>query len=205
MRTTIDGGASANVGANLSLDVGQAAFREQFFTTYHTTVAIAYADSTNGDLKYARLDVDDPAAKWFIGTVDNLSGVTDIDLKLHSGFLSTSSVQAQIAYQDVKRHVIKYAYRNQTWFSEAVASSGGAGGAVQLSFTSADNPSVTYYNSAKRALYSSSRNNSGNWSAPLRLAPSSSLASVSLNDRADQTILSYLNKSKTAVVATDLV
>ena len=52
-RRTIDGGNGADVAWNLSLDVGEAALSDGFFTRYDTTVAVAYSDKTNGDLKYA--------------------------------------------------------------------------------------------------------------------------------------------------------
>ena len=52
--STEDGTQVLQFGADASLDVGQAAISDGFFTVYHTTIAIAYSDSTNGDLKYAQ-------------------------------------------------------------------------------------------------------------------------------------------------------
>jgi hypothetical protein len=87
-RLTVDGATDGtDVGADLSVDVGEAAVRSDFgFTQYDTTIAVAYSDSTNGNLKYARLDLDDPNATWFNAVVDNSgSGVGNIDLNLHAG------------------------------------------------------------------------------------------------------------------------
>src|SRR5207247_6477778 len=88
-RRTVDGADGSDVGAELSLDVGEAALRSDFgFTVYDTTIAVAYSDSTNGNLKYARLDIDDPAATWFLTTVDDINGVGRVDLNLHAGPLN---------------------------------------------------------------------------------------------------------------------
>ena len=86
-------------------------------------MAVAYADSTNGDLKYARLDLDDPTATWYTAVVDNASGVAHINLNLHAG-PAEIGLQAQIVYQDAGSADVKYAYRNTTWFVETAASSG---------------------------------------------------------------------------------
>ncbi|HEY7088719.1 MAG TPA: S8 family serine peptidase [Tepidisphaeraceae bacterium] len=202
MRNTVDGLKGANVGADLSLDVGEAAIRSGAFTQFDTTVAIAYADSTNGDLKYARLDVDDPTATWFMSVVDNTSGVGLIDLDLHDGFQNVGT-QAQIAYQDVASKAIKYAYRNTNWFVEKVTTASQLGGAVQLSFDSSDNPAVTYYDSAKRGLLTVIRSGNGNWS-PQFDTLSASIMSVSQNDRTGDTLLTFMNRTKSAVKSSDL-
>src|SRR4029079_14523133 len=79
-RETIDGLDGSDVGLNLSLDVGEAPIRSiGGFTAYDNTVPIAYADSTNGNLKYARLDLDDPQATWFLAVVDDTNGVDHIN------------------------------------------------------------------------------------------------------------------------------
>src|SRR5262249_17385143 len=118
-RLTVDGAGDTDVGLDLSVDVGEAAVRSQFgFTQYDTTIAVAYSDQTNGDLKYARLDLDDPAATWFNAVVDDSgSGVSNIDLNLHDGPLDLG-LQAQIIYQDTGGANVKYAYRNTDWFIE---------------------------------------------------------------------------------------
>jgi hypothetical protein len=115
------------VGASLSLDVGEAALRGSFgFTVYDTTVAVAYSDSTNGNLKYARLDLDDPTATWFMAVVDDTNGVANVDLNLHADSAGTA-LRAQIAYQDTATADVKYAYRNTDWFVENVATTGKLG------------------------------------------------------------------------------
>ncbi len=202
-RQTVDGGKGAVVGATASLDVGEAAVRSGPFTVYDTTVAIAYSDSTNGDLKYSRIDIDNPAATWYTSIVDNTTGVAHIDLKLHAGPLNLG-LQAQIAYQDVRAADVKYAYRNTNWFVETVTSYGTVGNAVQLSFDTSNDPAVTYYSSTKRAIYTATRISSTKWTTEWN-ATSYSLMSVGLNGRTGQVILSWLNRPKTDVLVSELV
>lgn len=202
-RSTVDG-ASGDVGANTSLDVGEAAVRSNFgFTTYDTTVAIAYSDTTKGDLKYARIDIDDPSAAWFIAIVDNTTGVGSIDLNLHTGPLNLG-LQAQIAYQDRKNANVKYAYRNTDWFVETVATTGTLGSSVQLSFDGNNNPAITYYYNEKRALYTSKRVSSVAWTTS-RAAVSAAAMSVTLNERTGAAVLTFLNRARTAVFSSELL
>jgi len=202
-RRTIDGGAGAVVGESLSLDVGEAAINDGFFTRYDTTVAIAYSDKTNGDLKYARLDLDDPQAQWFRSVVDDTDGVGSIDLNLHGGPTSTN-LQAQIAYQDVATQDVKYAYRNVNWFVETAASSGQLGASVALYFDGGDQPAVTFFDNTRRALYTSVRDGPGDWFLR-REAPASALMSVGFNERSGEAVLSYLNRSRSEVFSNELV
>jgi subtilisin family serine protease len=196
IRTTVDGTDGTDVGANLSLDVGEAALRTNGgFTVYDTTVAIAYADSTNGDLKYARLDVDDPAATWFINTVSDEQGVNHIDLNLHEGFLA-AGLQAQIAYQDTYHADVKYAYRNTDWFVETVAASGKLGDTVQLSFDDQNNPDVIYYDRVRKALFRGQRNETNDWSTS-QYATSAGPISVAINERTGEDMLVALNRPQT--------
>lgn len=192
-RITVDGTDGSDVGANLSLDVGEAALRTNGgFTVYDTTVAIAYADSTNGDLKYARLDVDDPAATWFVSVVEDAQGVNQIDLNLHQGFLG-AGLQAQIAYQDTYHADVKYAYRNTNWFVETVASSGKLGDTVQLAFDDQNNPDVIYYDRVRRALYLARRNGTDSWSYH-QYATSAGPVSIGQNERTGGNLLITLNR-----------
>ncbi len=199
-RTVVDGGNRADVGAIASLDVGEAALRSNgLFTVYDTTVAIAYADTTNGDLKYARLDVDDPTATWFVAVVDNTSGVGSISLNLHAG-PTNSGLQAQIGYQDTTNQDIKYAYRNTDWFVETAATSGSLGKSVQLSFDAVDRPAITYFSNSRKAIYTSTREGANDWTTVWN-AVSSYPISVALNERTGEAVLSYLNRNKNALVS----
>jgi subtilisin family serine protease len=203
-RRTIDGGNGTDVAWNLSLDVGEAALSDGFFTRYDTTVAIAYSDKTNGDLKYARLDLDDPTATWFIATVDDTSGVGNIDLNLHAGPSSTN-LQAQIAYQDATTADVKYAYRNTNWFVETVRASGNVGAAVQLYFDGNDRPSVAFFDETRRGVFTATRTGTNAWSTGSRIAASSSLVSVGYNERSGEVLLSYLNRARSDVFSDELV
>jgi hypothetical protein len=202
-RRTVDGAAGADVGFSTSIDVGEAALRSGPFTVYDTTVAIAYSDTTNGDLKYARIDVDDPQATWYIVVADNTTGVANVNLNLHAG-PTADGLQAQIAYQDVKNKDIKYAYRNTDWFVESVATSGTLGASVALSFTNQNDPQITYYYNEKRALFTSTRVTSTNWSVK-RAAVSAAPMSLSLNERTGETILTFQNRARTDVLSNELL
>lgn len=202
-RLTVDGTDGTDVGASLSLDVGEAAVRNGFFTQYDTTVAVAYSDSTNGDLKYARKDLDSSTATWYVSVVSNEKGVANIDLNLHNG-PSNAGLQAQIAFQDTFNADVKYAYRYQDWFVESVASTGKLGDEVQIYFDENDTPLVAYYDRVKRAVFSSTRVTSTNWTST-RLAASANVMSVSLNERTGNVFFSYLNRPKTDVFAAELL
>jgi subtilisin family serine protease len=200
----VDGGSKAKTGATVSLDVGEAALRSGGFTFFDTTVAMAYSDSTNGDLKYARLDVDASSPSWYVAVVDDLDGVANIDLNLHAGPLN-SGLQAQIAYQDTYRADVKYAFRKDTWFTETVAGSGRLGDRVQLSFDSSNDPQVTFYNRTKRSLYMSVRDSDGDWSGASRVGAASGPVSVSVNERTSEQLITWLNRPQTEVSTSELV
>ncbi len=205
-RRTIDGGNGTIVGTSLSLDVGEAAVSSNgFFTTYDTTVAIAYADKTNGNLKYARLDLDNPSATWFLGVADDTTGVGAIDLNLHAG-PSAAGLQAQIAYQSTAGQDVKYAFKTGTdsWTVETIATTGNLGASVALSFSDSDLPVVTYFDDTRQGIFSATRVGSNSWSSE-KTATASSLMSVSLNERTGEVVLSYLNRSRTDVFSNELV
>lgn len=202
LRQTIDGGTGAIVGALSDIDVGEAAVRVGGFTEYDTTVAIAYADSTNGDLKYARLDVDNSSATWVINVVANTNGVSNIDLDLHLGPLNLG-LQAQIAYLDVQSKSVKYAYKNTDWFVENIVTGAQYGASVQLSFDDAERPEVTYYNSSKKAIYTSTRQSSTSWSTVWNTT-SYWLLSVATNERTGEKMLSWMTRDKLSMLSSTL-
>jgi hypothetical protein len=203
-RITVDGADGTDTGATLSLDLGEAGLVGNFgFTVYHTTVAIAYADTTNGDLKYARLDLDDPTATWFLAVVDNANGIGAIDLDLHLGPLNLG-LQAQIVYQDTSGADVKYAYRNTNWFTESVATTGKLGDYTQIYFDENDNPIAVYFDRVKKALYTGARATSGAWTLK-RVTTGAGPVSVAFNQRTGHAILSNLNRPKSDVFSLTLV
>jgi subtilisin family serine protease len=162
--TAIIDGSGANVGAVTSIDVGEAPVGGSgVFTVYDTTVAIAYSDSTNGNLKYARLDLDRANAAWFVAVVDDLNGVSSIDLNLHAG-PTDGTLQAQIAYLDASTSTVKYAFRDGT-FEVATIGASVAASPVQLFFDSDDLPSVAYLNRNGRTLEVATRATNGRWNS----------------------------------------
>jgi subtilisin family serine protease len=194
---TIDGGNGVNVGRYASIDVGEAARRDGLFTRYDTQVAIAYADVTNGDLKYARIDLDETPATWERFIVDNTTGVSSIDLQLHAGPLR-AGLQAQIGYIDSTERRVKYAYRNTNWFTETVAPSGRKGSGVNVYFDQNDNPRISYFNGTQRAIYTAARSSAGTWSTQ-RISTGSGLLSSAYNERENQTILTWINRARTSL------
>lgn len=194
---TVDGGNGVNVGASASIDVGEAARRDGLFTRYDTQIAIAYADLTNGDLKYARIDIDDTAPAWERFIVDNTNGVTSIDLQLHPGPLR-AGLQAQIGYVDSSKRQVKYAYRNTNWFTETAARSGRNAGSVSVYFDENDDPQIVYFNGTNRAVYTAARTSNGRWSTT-RIAPGSGFVTSAFNERADETIINWLTRSRTSL------
>jgi hypothetical protein len=202
---TVDGGpGSDNVGADVSLDVGEALVRNGFFTEFHTTVAMAYSDSTNGDLKYARYDLIDGSTVF--ETAVKADGVANIDFHLHESPTITDTLQAQVAYQDTNSADVKYAFKvdiNQ-WTVETVAARGKLGDSVQLWFDSNNTQKVTYYDRTAQLLNTATRLSDGTWQST-RTALSAGAQSVSINDRTDLVTLSYLNSNKSDVFSKQLV
>ncbi|MEM8875266.1 MAG: S8 family serine peptidase [Planctomycetota bacterium] len=193
-------GTTRFVGTSLDLDVGEAAVRVNGFTQFNTTLAIAYADADNADLRYARLDLDDPTATWYVAVVDdlgitdgNLGGVANINLDLHERN-DINGLQAQIAYQDTYRADAKYAFRLGDWFSETVAGPGKLGDTVQLSFDENDRPQVTYFDRERRAIFTGTRTGENRWSNR-QLFTSAGATSVATNERTDQVLFSTLGRT----------
>jgi hypothetical protein len=194
-RQVVDGNGATNVGAYASLDIGEAEYRAGGFTVYDTTIAIAYADVTNGDLKYARIDIDDTTPEWFIATVEDTNGVSSISLDLHNGPLNLG-LQAQIGYVDSSQRLVKYAYRNTDWFVEIAASSGRYGTSASLYFDEDDNPRIAYFHGVQRAVYVASRSPAGTWSLG-RVSPGSGGVNVTQNERTGSAYLSWLDRART--------
>ena len=204
--TTVDGGTYGsdngdNVGADVSISIAEAAVRSGFFTQYDTTVALAYTDSTANDIKYARLDVVDPTATWYLATVTD-TPAADIDLQLHNGPQDVGA-QAQITFRDTKTGAVDYAYRYNDWFVSTVTSDKTSGN-TSLTFDDNDFPIVTYYNANKGAVYSSSLSSDGSTWTPTRDSIGGSTFDVTLNDRTDESVLSLLDRKKTALTTLQL-
>lgn len=206
---TIDGSASDNVGADVSLAVGEAATSGNgMFTTYDTTVAVAYSDVTNGNLKYARLDVDNSSATWFIGTAADTNGVGYIDLALHNG-PSNLGLQAQISYVDVAAKTVRYAYKtgqttDPTAFANTAVSSKHTFGQTQLSFDADDTPIVTYYDATAGHTYTATRSSTSGTFARALGPLSSGLFSVAMNSRTSEVTFANENRTRTSVAASVL-
>jgi hypothetical protein len=203
---TVDGGTfgsddGASVGSDLSLSVEEAAVSDGFFTSYDTTVAIAYTDDTNKDLKYARLDVTAPGAAWYIATVES-DPVEDINLQLHNG-PENLGTQAQISYRDLTTGQVDYAYRDTDWYTSVVTSDK-TEGPTQLSFTTDDFPIVTFYNESREATYSSTLDSDGSTWDLSRDGSGGELLSVAQNGLTYDTLLILLDHKKTAALAVDL-
>jgi hypothetical protein len=198
---TVDGGTfgsadGASVGSQLSLSVNEAAVSSGFFTNYDTTVALAYTDDTNKDLKYARLDVTAPGAAWYIAVVES-DPATDLDLNLHNG-PENLGTQAQITYRDTKTGQVMYAYRDTNWYTSVVTSDKNSG-PTQISFTTADFPIVTWYNAARKTTYSSTLSSDGSSWDLARDSGGGSNFSVAQNGETYYTLLSVLDPKKTAI------
>jgi hypothetical protein len=199
-REVIDGLDGADVGVEADLDVGEALFHiPDGFTVFNTTVAIGYADSTNGNLKYARRIIDDPDDTWISAVVDDTSGVANIDLALHLG-TNQSGLQAQIAYQDRITADVRYAFRNVEWFVENVATTGRLGDTVQMYFEG-NTPVIFYYNHNQGSQFITSRLGTNSWKPPRRSSASAGDQSIAMNDRTGSVFWSVLNSDETEVTS----
>ncbi|HEX3355646.1 MAG TPA: S8 family serine peptidase [Tepidisphaeraceae bacterium] len=204
MRQTVDT-TGDDVGKDLSLEVGERSIFHNFgFTTYDTSVAIAYTDSTKNFLQYARLDVEDNSG-WQYSTIDASGPVGNISFKLHIGPAGTAQGdEAQVAWQDQSTADVKYAYLFQTWNVETVASTGKLGDTVQLYFDTDNTPLVTYYDRVRRALYTGTRQGVNSWSS-IRASASSGPQSISLNDRTGDALLTVLDRPRTDVSSMEVI
>lgn len=133
--TTVDGSADVGTYNSLAyLDDGAASI-----------YAIAYADATNGNLKYARFT--EASQSWETFVVHDTTGVGNIELSLANG-------QARIAYQDLRNADVCYAYRESSkWFTKTIASSGSLGKNIRTYFDTADQYHIVYYNLTKDGTY----------------------------------------------------
>lgn len=167
-------------------------------STGTSIIAIAYADETNGDLKYTR---NAPgitgSSAWTTFVVDDLDGVANIDLSLHGG-------RAAIAYRDTLRGDVKYAYRNTDWFTETISAKGALGLAVDLYYDSAGALHVAYYNRTKDATYDATRSDAGVWSTT-RIGTGGRAITVAedFSTAAAQTTRLFLDRPKKTVRVVD--
>jgi subtilisin family serine protease len=118
-------------------------------------IAVAYQDTTNGDLKYTRMFSGDPFQTF---VVDNLTGVDNINLTLENG-------RVVIVYRDVTKQDVKYAYRDTNWFTETVASKGNVGTTTSIFYDGDNRLTIAYYDATQRSTFLARRSNNGTWSS----------------------------------------
>jgi subtilisin family serine protease len=157
--------------------------------------AVAYADDTNGNLKYIRYSSapENVGGGWLTAVVDDLSGVANIDLSLETG-------QAHIAYRDTLNGDVKFAYRNTDWFTELVADTGSVGISVSLFYDPSGNPAIAYHNRTKDATYLATRGGPGAWT-DTRLGTGGYVLSGSTDPRTDEVTLTRLDRPRTGIFA----
>lgn len=78
------------------------------------------------------------------------------------------------------------------------------GDIVQLYFDGDDNPIAIYFDRTKKVLYSSLRAIDGAWSKN-KVTTTSGPMSVGYNERSGEAVLSWVNRPKTDVFATELI
>jgi hypothetical protein len=155
-----------------------------------TIVAIAYADESNGNLKYSRYSTAAPT--WTAFTVDDTDGVANIDLSLEGG-------RAAIAYRDTNRGDVKYAYRDTDWFVETISAKGSLGQAVDLYYDESGALHVAYYNRTKDATYDAVRTTAGVWSIQRIGTGGRAITVAEHQDSDDAPLRLVLNRPKTTV------
>lgn len=123
------------------------------------TLAIAYADDSNGSVKYYSVS---SVAGAFNGlttaVVDDLDGVANIDLRLKNHAPS-------IAYRDTLRGDVRFASRDSAWNTETVASAGSVGLSLSLLHDASGRAAVAYYSRTLDATYLATRLGPNNWSS----------------------------------------
>jgi subtilisin family serine protease len=175
-------------------------------TTY--SFAIAYADKTNGDLRYTRYTnaFGAPNGGWDTQVIDDLNGVANITLSLDvlkSG-VNAGSPAAHIAYQDVGNGDVKYAYKENRWFTSVIASDGNLGRSVQSYVDAGGDYHIVYYDSTRSASYDALINPLSNTLVgSTRIGSIGLLATVSANDNGVAALIG-LNRAGKSLDALDL-
>ena len=114
-------------------DVGQ---HSSIALDSHGYPHISYYDSTNGDLKYARLS----AAGWEIAIVDSHG-----DVSRYSSLALDADDRPHISYYDATEADLKYAHRaGAGWQTETVDTAGDVGSLSSLALDSAGRPHISY-------------------------------------------------------------
>jgi subtilisin family serine protease len=193
-RETIDSTGDVGLGASVAYNMDSGV----------ESLAIAYADKTNGDLKYWRYNSADTTNPngIYTATVDSLSGVDHIDLRLVP--TSNGGAAARIAYQDTHSSAVKVAYRDTTWFASVISTTGSSGQSVQ-SFVDGDGAyHVVYYSKAKGTTYDATIGSSNVVENLARVGSIGQAASVAFDELGDVTLVA-LNKSGKSINTSDLV
>jgi hypothetical protein len=190
-------------------DVGLNSSIAYVLTNSVYTLAVAYSDETNGNLKYWRYNSDPTNGGEYSGVVDDLDGVAHIDTTL----LADGS-GVRIAYQDTANADVKVAYRNTDWYTVAVSTSGSTGQSVKSYVDSDGVYHVVYYSKTKAATYDASivapvRTFSGELSVEAKLGTTTRIGSLgqvaSIAVIGDIVTLVGLNKAGKSIDASDIV
>lgn len=207
-RTTID--TAGNVGRYASIGY----FRDNDFVTNQAgfstgvnteTIAIAYADDTNGALKYYR----NSTAAASVGggelraTVDDISGVAHIALSL----IDQNGIGAvRIAYQDVKNADVKVAYREaSTFHSKTLIATGSVGVSIDTYVDGNDGYHVVYYDKSRKATYNATVSSTFTLAGNGRVGAAGSMGVVASTQQGALVALVGLSRVETSFSAIDIV
>lgn len=161
------------------------------------TLAIAYADDTNGSVKYYSVSsVSGPFNGVSSAVVDDLDGVANIDLRLEDHAPS-------IAYRDTFRGDVRFASRSSAWSTETVASAGSVGLSLSLLNDASGRAAVAYYSRTLNATYLATRVGANKWSSQLIGAGGYTLSAANHARDATATLV-RLDAARTALLASDL-
>ena len=207
-RETID--ADGDVGRYASIGY----FRDDDFVTDANgnstgvnteTLAIAYADDTNGALKYYRNSTGSEASGGGVlkATVDDISGVAHIALSL----IDQNGVGAlRIAYQDTKNSDVKVAYREAGVFhTKTILSSGTVGTNIDSYVDGNDTYHVVYYDKSRKATYNATISSTFAVAGNGRVGTAGSLGVVAQTPDGSLVALVGLNRVGQSFAAVDIV
>lgn len=166
-----------------------------------TTLAIAYADDTNGNLAiYSVSSVAGPLNGVQTTVVDDRDGVANIDLRLKDHLPS-------IAHRDTLRGDVRFARRESlatpTWTIETVASAGSVGLSLSLLHDPQQRPAVAFYSRTLDATYLATRLGTNQWSGQPIGAGGYTL-SADNHARDTTATLVRLDSPRTSLISSDL-
>jgi hypothetical protein len=182
--------SAGNVGRSSSLAywVGRPA---SVFDPIPETIGIAYSDDTNGNLKYAQAMNN---GRFRVNTLDNLNGVSGIDLNLDNN-------RPVISYQDSTLEDVKLAYVSSRgrWLYANVATVGAVGRTTNVFYDSAGRLTIAYHVDSNDGIFYARQSRRGNWNS-IKLADAGGMSFAVAERQGANSYILYYDPRRNSIV-----